>query len=71
MDFEGAFDHVSRARLAQRMARLGIDDNLIGWTQSFLTNRWVELVIDQSRAEIQRERSMGCHGGICTGVRYC
>ncbi len=28
------------------MADLGIDDDFIGWTQSFLTDRWVELVID-------------------------
>ena len=46
MDVKGAFDHVSRAQLAQRMADLGIDDDLIGWTQSFLTDRWVELMID-------------------------
>ena len=30
MDVKGAFDHVLRAKLAQRMADLGIDDNLIG-----------------------------------------
>ncbi len=46
MDVKGVFDHVSRAQLAQRMFDLGIDDDLIGWTQSFLTDRWVELVID-------------------------
>ena len=46
MDVKGAFDHVSGARLAQRMADLGIDNDLIGWTQSFLTDRWVELVTD-------------------------
>ena len=46
MDVKGAFDHVSRAQLTQRMSDLGIDDDLIGWTQSFLTDRWVELVID-------------------------
>ena len=46
MDVKGAFDHVSRARLAKKMADLGIDNDLIGWTQSFLINRWVELVID-------------------------
>ena len=28
------------------MSELGIDDNLIRWTQSFLTDQWVELVID-------------------------
>ncbi len=46
MDVKGTFDHVCRAELAQRMPELGIDDDLIGWTQSFLTDRWVELVID-------------------------
>jgi len=46
MDVKGAFDYVSRAQLAKRMADLGIDDDLIGWTQSFLTDRSVELVID-------------------------
>lgn len=47
MDVKGAFDHVSHAQLARRMSDLGIDDDLIGWTQSFLTDRWVELVIDE------------------------
>ena len=46
MDVKGAFDHVSRAKLAQRMANLGIDNDLIVWTQSFLTGRSMELVID-------------------------
>ena len=46
MDVKGAFDHVSQAKLAQRMANLGIDNDLIGWTQSFLIGRSVELVID-------------------------
>lgn len=32
MDIKEAFDHVSRAKLAERMADLGIDNNLIGWT---------------------------------------
>ena len=39
MDVKGAFDHVSRAQLAQRMSDLSIDDDLIGWTQSFLADR--------------------------------
>ena len=46
IDIKGAFNHVSRARLAKKIAKLQIDDNLISWTQSFLTDRWVELVID-------------------------
>lgn len=39
MAVKGAFDHVSRAKLAERMVDLGIDDDLIGWMQSFLTDR--------------------------------
>lgn len=46
MDVKGAFDHVSRAEMAKRMVELGVDNDLIGWTQCFLTNRWVKLVID-------------------------
>lgn len=46
MDRKGAFDHAPQAKLAQRMADLAIDENLIHWTQSFLTDRWVELVIN-------------------------
>lgn len=30
INVKGAFDHVSRAQLAQKMADLGIDDDLIG-----------------------------------------
>ena len=30
MDVKGAFDYVSRLKLAQRMRHLGIDNDLIG-----------------------------------------
>ncbi len=46
MDVKGAFDHVSRTRLIEKMMELGIDGDLIHWTQSFLTDRTVQLVID-------------------------
>ena len=39
MDFKGAFDHVSKAPLSARMIELGIDGNLVSWTNSFLTDR--------------------------------
>lgn len=57
MDVKGAFDHVSRAKLAQTMADLGIDNDLIGWTQSFLTDRSVELVIDGFTSPRQRVKT--------------
>ena len=46
MDVKGAFDYVSRTRLIERMMKLGIDGDWIRWTQSFLTDRTVQLVID-------------------------
>lgn len=46
MNVKDAFDHVFWAKLAQQMVDLGIDNDPIGWTQSFLTDRLVELVID-------------------------
>ena len=38
MDVKGAFDHVNPGRLVSRMGELGLDGDLIRWTQSFLTD---------------------------------
>lgn len=46
MDVKGAFDHVSKTKLVERMMELGIDGDLIRWTRSFLTDRRVQLVIN-------------------------
>lgn len=63
IDVKGAFDHVLRAKLAQRMADLGIDDDLMERSQSFLTDRWVEPVIDgfinPSKCKIKTEIPQG------------
>lgn len=46
IDVKEAFDHVFQAELVKKMLELGIDNDLIRWTQSFLTDKWIELVID-------------------------
>ena len=46
MDVKGAFDHISKEQLITRMIELGIDDDLVTQTDSFLTNRKIQLVID-------------------------
>ena len=46
MDVKGAFDHVSGKKLAERMTDLGLDGDLVGWTQSFIVDKKVELIID-------------------------
>lgn len=46
MDVKSPLDYVSRVKLAQWMRELKINTDLISWTQSFLTDRKVKLVID-------------------------
>ena len=46
MDVKGAFDHVNPRRLVTRMRELSLDGDLIRWVQSFLTDRQVQLTID-------------------------
>ena len=46
MDVKGAFDHVSGKKLAERMTDLGLDGDLVGWTQSFIIDRRVEFIIN-------------------------
>lgn len=47
IDIKSAFDYVSRLKLAQQMRQLGVNNDLIRWTQFFLTDRKVEIVIDR------------------------
>ena len=53
MDVKGAFDHVNPDRLVSRMGELGLDGDLICWTQSFLTDRKVQLTIDNTQCPTQ------------------
>lgn len=47
MDLKKVFNYVSQTKLVQRIVNLGINNNLMGWTLSFLKNMSVELVIDK------------------------
>ena len=38
MDVKEAFDYISRNKLLKRMIDLGIDQDLVTWMKSFLTN---------------------------------
>ena len=41
MDVKGTFDHVSRRKLVEKMTKLGIEGDIVQWTQSFFTDRRV------------------------------
>lgn len=58
MDVKEAFDHVSRSQLLKHMIELGIDEDLVAWTQYFLTYRKIQLVIDKHENE-KREIETG------------
>lgn len=47
IDVKKTFDHVSKAQLFTQMIELGVDDDLVTWASSFLTDRKVQLVIDR------------------------
>ena len=53
MDVKSAFDHVKPSQLVSRMRELGLDGDFIRWTQPFLANRKVQLVIDNTQCPIQ------------------
>ena len=59
MDVKGAFDCVIKKQLLQRMIELKIPTFLTKWTDSFLTNRQAQLVIDGFTCKLQ---------DICAGV---
>ena len=46
MDMKGAFNHISQTRLIAKMIELEIDDDLVRWTQLFLKDQTIQLVID-------------------------
>ncbi len=46
LDIKGAYPNICRKRLIQRMVDLGIPGDIVRWTNSFLTDRKVQLVID-------------------------
>lgn len=46
MDLKGAFDYISKKQLFTCMMELGVDDDLVTWTGSFLTEQKMQLVID-------------------------
>lgn len=46
MDLKGAFDHVNRKSLIRNMETLEVDEDLVRWTESFMSERSVSLVVD-------------------------
>lgn len=49
LDVKGAFDHVNPSQLVSRLLEFGLDGDLICWVQSFLTDQWVQLQIDNTQ----------------------
>lgn len=54
MDIKRMFDYISRIKLIQWIKDLDMDNDFIGWTKLFLTDRSVKFVIDGLRNSKQR-----------------
>lgn len=63
MRVKGAFDHVRRNGLMQKMDALGTDGDLITWTGSFLSERMVSLVVKGHQCQTV-EMEMGVSQGL-------
>ena len=51
MDVKGAFPTVNRQCLIKKMREMGIDEDLTGWTSSFMTNREAVIEINGENGE--------------------
>ena len=45
-DFSNAFDSMPHARLITKLKALGIRDDILGWIESFLTNRKQKVIVE-------------------------
>jgi len=51
MDVKAAFNNVSRQILSRRLGELGIEPDLVRWTDSFMSDRKVKLVLEGREGE--------------------
>ena len=52
IDFQKAFDMLWRHGLLKKMVQLGIRGNMLGWVDNFLTNRTIQVKINNTYSEI-------------------
>ena len=50
-DFMKAFDKVPHRRLVYKIERYGINGNILGWMENFLSNRTQEMIINSSKSK--------------------
>jgi hypothetical protein len=54
MALKGAFDHINQQRLLTMMVAKKLDDDLIEWTQQFLTNQTMQIMEDGYDGEVSQ-----------------
>jgi len=62
MDVAAAFPSVARECLLRKMRNAGLDENLVGWTDSFMQDRKVRMVVDGQEGD-----EMGVTTGLPQG----
>jgi hypothetical protein len=70
-DFEKAFDRVDHAILLNKLFRLGIRGDLLGWVTSYLTNRSQAVVMGGFRSDFIRVPSGVPQGSHLGPLFYC
>ncbi len=70
IDIKGAFNHVSKEQLLTRMIELRIDEDLVTWTSSFLTNRKIQLVIDGHENKVREIETGISQGSLVSPILF-
>jgi hypothetical protein len=52
MDVKGAFDHVNHRRLLMTMVAKKLHGEFLEWTEDFLTNQTVQIIVDGFDVEV-------------------
>lgn len=70
IDIKGVFDHVSKRQLLTRILELEIEGNLMTWTDLFLTNQKVQLIIDEHHHEEKKKETRIPQGSPLSLIFY-
>ena len=64
IDFQKAFDMIWKHGLIEKMINMGIKGNMLGWVNSFLTNRTIQVKVNDTYSDILKLQN-GTPQGSC------